>query len=220
MAEIRSITPEAAAAAKLEPLGVANPLHTLPNGCIGAGPAAGFFCKYVLSYLAAAGISEEQLKRGGYLIKTTMDPRATAMAKRAAEDQVPKTIDGIANTMAIVQPGREHHNVIALVANRDFGLDKAAGQTSYALPSDTSKFGAGSIYKIFTAAAAMEKGLGINAELETPATYVSPTCPRDGGRPYTVENAGQYRDRYTLQDALASSPNTAFVKLIERVGVA
>jgi len=221
MAEISSITREAAEQAKAEPLGVVNPLQTLPNGCVGAGPAAGFFCKYVLNYLARAGIAEEQLKTGGYVIKTTMDPRATDMAKRAAEDQVPKTIDGIANTMAIVQPGKDRHRVIALVANRDFGLDKAAGQTSYALPSDTSKFGAGSIYKIFTAAAALEKGMGINWELDTPQTYVSPTCPKDRGKPYTVSNANEgYRDKYTMQDALATSPNTAFVKLIESVGVA
>lgn len=220
MAEVGSIAREAAEQAKAEPLGVVNPLHTLPNGCVGAGPAAGFFCKYVLNYLAGSGISEEQLKRGGYVIKTTMDPRATELAKHAAEDQVPKTINGIANTMAIVQPGKDRHRVIALVANRDFGLDKAAGQTSYALPSDTSKFGAGSIYKIFTAAAALEKGMGINWELDTPATYVSPTCPKDSGKSYTVSNASDgYRDRYTMQDALATSPNTAFVKLIETVGV-
>jgi membrane peptidoglycan carboxypeptidase len=221
MAEIGSIGRDAAEQAKAEPLGVVNPLHTLPNGCVGAGPAAGFFCKYVLNYLAASGISEEQLKHGGYVIKTTMDPRATDLAKRAAEDQVPKALDGIANTMAIVQPGKDRHRVIALVANRDFGLDRRAGQTSYALPSETSKFGAGSIYKIFTAAAALEKGMGINWELDTPDQYVSPTCPRDNGKPYTVKNGGEgYKDKYTMQDALATSPNTAFVKLIESVGVA
>lgn len=221
MAEIGSISRDAAEQAKAEPLGVVNPLHTLPNGCVGAGPAAGFYCKYVLNYLAAAGISEEQLKRGGYVIKTSMDPRATDIAKHAAEDQVPKTINGIANTMAIVLPGKDRHRVVTLVANRDFGLDKGAGQTSYALPSDTSKFGAGSIYKIFTAAAALEKGMGINWELDTPDTYVSPTCPKDSGKPYTVKNGGEgYKDKYTMQDALATSPNTAFVKLIESVGVA
>jgi membrane peptidoglycan carboxypeptidase len=220
MAEVGSITRDVAELAKAEPLGVVNPLRTLPNGCVGAGPAAGFFCKYVLNYLASLGITEEQLKRGGYIIRTTMDPRATRLAKTAAENEVPKTLEGIANTMAIVQPGRDRHRVIALVANRDFGLDKTAGQTSYALPSDTSKFGGGSIYKIFTTAAALERGMGINWELDTPKQYVSPTCPRDAGKPYTVSNAGEgYREQYTMQDALATSPNTAFVKLIESVGV-
>ena len=40
-----------------EPLGIANPLGTRKNGCIGAGDA-GFFCKYVTDYLAQAGISD------------------------------------------------------------------------------------------------------------------------------------------------------------------
>src|SRR5215470_3119794 len=120
MTEIGSITPDAAAAAKAEPLGVLNPLNAPPNGCVGAGPAAGFFCSYVINYLARVGITEEQLKRGGYTIKTTMDADATAAAKKAAEGEVPKTTDGIANVMAIVAPGGQKHRVTALVANRDY----------------------------------------------------------------------------------------------------
>jgi membrane peptidoglycan carboxypeptidase len=219
MAEIGSITPDAATQAKAEPLGVVNPLNAPPNGCVGAGPAAGFFCSYVINYLARVGITEEQLKRGGYVIRTTMDPNATAAAKAAAEGEVPKTADGIANVMAIVQPGRDKHRVTALVANRDYGLDKAAGQTSYDLPSATTKFGAGSIYKIFTSSAALEKGMGMLWEVDVPPTYVSPSCPKYNGKPYTVENAGNYPPRLTLQDALATSPNTAFSQLIETTGV-
>jgi membrane peptidoglycan carboxypeptidase len=219
LAEIGSITPDAAVQAKAEPLGVVNPLNSPPNGCVGAGPAAGFFCSYVINYLARLGITEEQLKRGGYVIKTTMDANATAAAKAAAEAEVPKTANGIANVMAIVQPGADKHRVTAVVANRDYGLDKAAGQTSYDLPSTTTKFGAGSIYKTFTSAAALEKGMGMLWEVDVPETYVSPTCPKHNGKPYTVENAGKYPPRLTLQDALASSPNTAFSQLIETTGV-
>ena len=36
-------------------------------------------------YLERAGFSEEQLKRGGYTIRTTLDPKATGAAKQAAE---------------------------------------------------------------------------------------------------------------------------------------
>lgn len=219
MAEIGSITPDAATQAKAEPLGVLNPPNSPPNGCVGAGPAAGFFCSYVINYLARIGITEEQLKRGGYVIKTTMDANATAAAKAAAEAEVPKTAKGIANVMAIVQPGGDKHRVTALIANRDYGLDQGAGQTSYDLPSATTKFGAGSIYKTFTAAAALEKGMGMLWEVDVPPVYVSPTCPKDNGKPYTVKNGGDYGPRMTLQDALATSPNTAFGALIETTGV-
>lgn len=220
MAEIGSITPDAATQAKAEPLGLVNPLNAPPNGCVGAGPAAGFFCSYVINYLARVGINEEQLKRGGYVIRTTMDPNATAAAKAAAEGEVPKTANGIANAMAIVQPGADKHRVTALVANRDYGLDQGAGQTSFDLPSTTTPFGSGSIYKVFTSAAALEKGMGMLWEVDVPPTYVSPTCPKHNGKPYTVENAGDYAaTRMTLQDALATSPNTPFGQLIETTGV-
>src|SRR5581483_8488984 len=60
--------------AKSEPLGILPTPQQLPRGCIAAGNRA-FFCDYVLDYLARAGISKEQVARGGYLIKTTLDPK-------------------------------------------------------------------------------------------------------------------------------------------------
>lgn len=218
MIEIGSITPQQGAAARAEPLGIQQPLSGLANGCVGAGPADGFYCQYVIDYLNAAGFSEAELRRGGYLIRTNLDRRASDLAKRAASAQVPTNTRGIANAMAIVEPGREKHRVRALVANRDYGLDLDAGQTSYALPSSVQGFGAGSIYKIFTAAAALEKGLGINSQVPVPGSYTSRVF-RNEGSPYTVGNAGNYRDTsITLQDALATSPNTTFVALEDRIG--
>jgi membrane peptidoglycan carboxypeptidase len=104
------------------------------------------------------------------------------------------------------------------VANRDYGLNLEAGQTSYALPSNVQGFGAGSIYKIFTAAAAMERGLGINSMVPVTDSYTSRVFS-NGSAPYTVRNAGNYRSgSITLQSALATSPNTTFVALEDRIG--
>ena len=64
---------DALRAAKEQPLGVLPQPNELPRGCIAAGDRA-FFCDYVLDYLARAGISKEQVAKGGYLIKTTLDP--------------------------------------------------------------------------------------------------------------------------------------------------
>ncbi|MFN2494857.1 MAG: penicillin-binding protein [Pseudonocardiaceae bacterium] len=218
MVEVGSITPVQGAAAKAEPLGIQQPLTGLANGCVGAGPADGFYCQYVMDYLDAAGFSEEQVRRGGYLIRTNLDRRASDLAKRAASGQVPTDTKGIANAMAIVEPGRDKHRVRALVANRDYGLSLEAGQTSYALPSNVQGFGAGSIYKIFTAAAALERGLGINSQVPVPGTYTSRVFS-NGDNPYTVRNAGNYRQgSVTLQTALAISPNTTFVALEDRIG--
>lgn len=219
MASQKRITQEAASNAKNEPLGLAQPLATIPNGCVTAGPSDGFFCKYVLDYLQQRGFSLEQLKRGGYTIRTTIDHKATAEAKAAAEAGVSKTTPGIANVMTMVEPGKQKHKVRALVANRDFGLDPNAGQTAYALPSGVTPFGAGSTYKIFTAAAALERGMGIQNVIEAPGSYTSKVY-KNNTRPYTVHNAeGVASGPRTLQNALATSPNTAFVALQERVGL-
>lgn len=219
MREQGMITNETAEESRAASLGLAQPLESLPNGCVGAGPADGFFCKYVIDYLERAGFSEEQLRRGGYTIRTSLDQHVTTVAKEAAEKQVPKDTNGIANVMTVVEPGTESHHVRALVANRDFGMDSSKGQTAYALPSGIVKFGAGSVYKAFTAAAALEKGMGIHTSIPAPGTYTSQVY-RNGSAPYTVGNAeGVAPGPRTLQKALATSPNTAFVALQERVGL-
>ncbi|MCW2632494.1 MAG: Peptidoglycan glycosyltransferase, partial [Pseudonocardia sp.] len=201
------------------PLGVQNPLKTAPNGCIGAGDV-GFFCKYVVGYLTQAGFSPDQINRGGYTIKTTLDRNAMAQMKSALDAEVPPGQPHVANVMAIVAPGQDKHKVLAMGSNRTFGLNAQKEETSYGLPYEPENLGAGSIYKIFTASVALEKGLGINNVIPVPASgYASPIYIGGNGRPLPVANAGKYADRMTLQDALAQSPNTAFVKLEEFTGI-
>ncbi len=215
------ITKEQADAAKREPLGVLSPLGRPPNGCVGLGDSAtsGFFCNYATNYLEQAGLDIDQLKTGGYTIRTTMDRKATATAAAAAKAQVPPRTDGIANAMAIVEPGKDQHKVRALVANRDYGNDAGRGQTAYDVVSKVQPFGAGSIYKVFTAAAAIEQGMSINEVIDVPPSYTS-SIYKNGLAPYNVINAeGVTPGPRTLQMALATSPNTGFVKLEERVGL-
>ncbi|GLZ33608.1 penicillin-binding protein [Lentzea sp. NBRC 105346] len=207
---------------KAAPLGVVEDLQILPKGCVGAGdgPVYGFFCEYLLQYLQKSGITKKQLQRGGLTIQTTMDPKATKAAKESAEQQVPKMTNGVANAMSVVQPGTDKHRVRALVANRDFGNDAAKGQTARPIPAEVTPFGAGSIAKVFTAAAALEKGVtGIDKTIDVPKLYTSKVY-KDGSKPYTVKNAGDgYKDKMTLTEALATSPNTGFVILEEKAGL-
>lgn len=232
MVETNRLSKSDAEKAKKEPLGV------LPDGpnrpaanCVGAGPEYGFFCQYVEDYLMKIGMfSMDQLYSGGYTIKTTFDARATQIAKAAVEHQVPKSTEGIANAMAIVKPGKNRHEVVALVANRDYGLNGDAGQTTIAYPYGVmNKFGAGSTYKIFTSAAYLEGGGGINNIIDTPTSYTShkfygggPHCQgaARGTRWYCLSNASEtYAQKMSLQQALATSPNTGFVILEERIGM-
>lgn len=201
------------------PLGVANPLVRVPNGCIGAGDM-GFFCKYVTQYLTEAGFTEEQIQRGGYTIRTTLDRRAMTEVKRSLDKEVPPDTPNVANVMSLVQPGQDKHRVLAMGSSRTFGLNADAEETSYGLPYQPVNLGAGSTYKIFTAATALEKGLGINYSMQVPPSgYASPIYVDGSGRPVPVANAGNYPGRMSLTDALAQSPNTAFIKLEEFTGV-
>ncbi len=232
MVETKSLSPENAEAAKKEPLGIRPEPRKPAANCVGAGPQYGFFCQYVEDYLMKIGFTADQLYTGGYTIKTTFDARATRIAKRAAEAQVPKHTRGINNSMAIIRPGKKRHEVTALVSNRDYGLNVKAGQTQLAYPYGVmNKFGAGSIFKIFTAAAYLEKGGGIDNTIKTPQSYTSKvfkggadSCPPTGEPNthwYCLSNFGEghYPAQMKLQDALAQSPNTGFVILEEKVGM-
>lgn len=201
------------------PLGVISPLNTQPAGCIGAGDA-GFFCRYVETYLAEAGFSNEQIQRGGYTIRTTLDPNALATMRAALVAEVPPDQPNVADVMSLVQPGQDKHRVVAMASSRVFGLNGDALETSYGLPYEPVPLGAGSTYKIFTAATALEKGVGLNTQLVAPPSgYASPIYTDGGGRPLPVQNSGNYAERMTLTDALAQSPNTFFIKLMEFTGV-
>ncbi|MGW0159929.1 transglycosylase/D,D-transpeptidase PonA2 [Mycobacterium sp. NPDC003323] len=214
---------EALRAARQQPLGVLPQPKELPRGCIAAGDRA-FFCDYALEYLARAGLSKEQVAKGGYLIRTTLDPNVQATVKNAVNEFAPADVPGVASVMSVVRPGKEAHPVVAMASNRTYGLNTEAGETMQPQPFSLAGNGAGSVFKIFTVAAAMEMGMGINSELPVPPAFQAkglgssstPGCPP---ATWCVRNAGGYRGSMNVTDALATSPNTAFAKLISQVGV-
>ncbi|GAY11599.1 transglycosylase domain-containing protein [Pseudonocardia sp. N23] len=213
-----SITPDQAGAALQAPLGVVGTPAAPAEGCIGAGDA-GFFCAYVLQYLQQAGITNDQLVSGGYTIRTTLDRGALDKLKAAVDGQVPPTQPHVADVISVITPGADGHHVLAMAANRTYG--NKPGESSYGLPYVPENMGAGSVYKIFTAATAMEQGkLGIDTIIDVPASgYTSPIYRGSSGTPIPVRNDGTYPPQLSLTQALAESPNTAFVKLEETTGI-
>jgi membrane peptidoglycan carboxypeptidase len=224
MEQVQSITPAQAAEATAAPLDVLPDGPVVPGGtCMAAAPDAGFFCQYAVDYLEQAGIGADKLATGGYTIRTTMDPAVSATAKKAVEANVPTTQNGVANTFAVIRPGHDGHEVLAMVANRNYGTDAKQGDRATDLVADPSNvFGAGSNFKIFTTAAALESGtVGFDTPLSNPdsACFTPPNANRYTSC-YPVSNdATHYPDPISLQDALATSPNVAFVGLESRTGL-
>ncbi|MGB1223183.1 MAG: transglycosylase/D,D-transpeptidase PonA2, partial [Mycobacterium sp.] len=209
--------------AKQRPLGVLPQPNELPRGCIAAGDRA-FFCDYALDYLARAGISKDQVAKGGYLIKTTLDPEVQATVKSAITDFASPDLNGVASVMSVIRPGKKSHPVLAMAGNRTYGLDLDAGETMQPQPFTLAGNGAGSVFKIFTTAAALDMGMGINAQLAIPARFQAKGLGSGGARgcppaTWCVNNFVPYRGSMNVTDALATSPNTAFAKLIAQVGV-
>jgi membrane peptidoglycan carboxypeptidase len=209
--------------AKQQPLGILPQPKELPRGCIAAGDRA-FFCDYALDYLARAGISKDQVAKGGYLIKTTLEPDVQASVKNAITQFASPDLSGVASVMSVIMPGKESHPVLAMASNRTYGLNLDAGETMQPQPFSLVGNGAGSVFKIFTTAAALEMGMGINAQLDAPSRFEAKGLGSGGARgcppaTWCVQNAGNYRGSMSVTDALATSPNTAFAKLIAQVGV-
>ena len=219
------ISANTAAEEKVKPLTASR--HPKPNGCIAADNAAsqGFFCQYVIDYLKNLPANKDiadNLYTGGFTIQTTLDPKVMAAAVAAVTANAnPATPDTarIADVLAVVEPSTNTSGtgrpVLALAVNRPYGLNSTQGQTVNRLATTFAPLGAGSTFKVFTAAAAMEKSLGTDSVIDSPAEYKSPLAPT-----HTFQNASEnFPPTMTLQQALATSPNTAFVALEDQVGL-
>ena len=199
------------------PVAVA-PSEPPPNGCVNA-VRGGFFCDYVERYLTQAlGISQQQLDDGGLMIRTTLRPDLQDAGDRAVLAHLAMG-DPLAGMFTAVEPGTGH--LLAMSVNRRFGFDaQDPAQESVALNVEASQ-GAGSTYKVFVAASALEQGIPPWNTITTSDPYVSRVYKTNGGTvgdPYTVRNAGSYPPTLTMVEALIRSSNTYFVALEDQLG--
>lgn len=175
MGQLNVISPQEATELQQKDLG----LKVAPsgNGCL-ASQSGPFFCDYVRRYLlddpalgATVADRERLLDQGGLTIKTTMDPRFQRAADSAARGAVDPTDQAI-GALAMVQPGTG--NVLGLGQSRPMGRDKKKGQTflDYAVPTkygDSNGFQAGSTFKLFVIAAALEQDMSPYTSISSPA---------------------------------------------------
>jgi membrane peptidoglycan carboxypeptidase len=101
--------------------------------------------------------------------------------------------------------------------NRRFGDNPDdPTQSSVNLDVSASK-GAGSTYKTFVAAAALERGIPPSNTITTTDPYVSRVY-KNGSAPYVVRNAEHLPPTLTMTEALIRSSNTYFVALEDQLG--
>jgi membrane peptidoglycan carboxypeptidase len=193
-----------------------------PNGCINAA-LGGFFCAYLLDYLTGTlGLSPTELDNGGLTIQTTLRPDMQAAGDQAVLNTLPMG-DPLAAMYTALEPGTGR--LLAMSVNRRYGCSDLDCE-SVVLNNAASK-GAGSTYKVFTAAAALEAGIGAGTTISTPGNrytsrvYRGPACGANRDRStgmYCVENAGNYPETLDMVGALVRSSNTYFLALEDRLG--
>ncbi|HET9671832.1 MAG TPA: transglycosylase domain-containing protein, partial [Actinomycetota bacterium] len=150
---------------------------------------------------------------GGLRVTTTLDLRLQAAAEAAIEDHLSSPADPGAALVAIEPSSGQ---ILAMAGGRDF----AASQLNLATFRGGTGRQAGSAFKAFTLAAAMEQGFDLDSTWYGPDTITidDPRCADQNGEPWTPENAEGGGGTYTLRSATAHSVNTVYAQLVVELG--
>ncbi len=191
-----------------------NPAPEAPKNGIYAYP---LFTSYVRDLLMAEenpyGCSYADLFKGGLTIYTTLDP-ALQDAAQAAIDNQRANMDASLDA-SLVAVDAETGYVKAMARGVPYGTEEGESQVNIATGTGGSGRQAGSTFKAFTLAAAIEQGI-------SPQTLIDCTSPMtvdDNGVSMSLENFGgsDYGIR-SIARATAVSSNTGFVRLSQAIG--
>lgn len=203
------------------------------NGCVSS--AAAFYCDYVLRYLVAdpaLGESEADrralLYEGGLTIRTPLRLPFQAAADEAVSETVDPT-DNAIGALAMVEPGTGY--VRAVAQSRPMGRDVDAGQTylNYTVPErlgDANGFQAGSTFKTFVLAAALEQGIPVSWGISSPeqvrlreSTFKDCDDEPYGGSTIWDPSNSTSSGYMTMTTGTRLSVNTFYAQLEQRTGL-
>ncbi|MDI6102034.1 transglycosylase domain-containing protein [Actinoplanes sp. NEAU-A12] len=247
MLKIDAITEEQAATARKSKIKLK--LSTPPNDCVSVADQHndwGFFCDYFKSWWReqpAFGRTpqerEENLRRGGYRVVTSIDPKIQRYAMGHVLEKE-KRGSTIAHGQVVVQPGTGR--ILSMAVNRRYSLDQERnGRHSDWRQDDDVKgnypntvnpllgggdmagYQAGSTFKIFTLLAALEAGLPLSTTFYSPqrfvSRYITAPGPATCGIHWCPKNSnGSMTGNQNMWSGFGKSVNTYFVQLEQRVG--
>lgn len=200
------------------------------NGCTSS--IAPFYCDYVVQQIRSNPVfgktlaeRDALLKQGGLTIRTTLDLKTQKAAQKAVNKTIPMDDpSGKAAAITMVQPGTG--NIIAMAQNRLWGTE-GAGRTTYNYNAERAFNGtigmqAGSTFKVFVLAAAIEQGLLSNEKISSPPVKTFKNfrnCTNGDKFPeYTTRNSTG-SGKFNMREGTAYSVNTYFVELERRTGI-
>lgn len=244
MAQLGYISAETAASAKREPIRLK--LSEAPNGCLSLPSRFndwGFLCDYLKSWWRtqpAFGDNpaerENKLRRGGYRIVLSLDPKTQKVAHDAV-GKVP-TSSPFAHGVVAVEP--RTGLIKAMAVNRNYSLDQSrngpdanGGRGSRATYPNTVNallggsglpgYQAGSTFKIFTMLTALENGMPLSTSYQSPfrlrSKFFTGGGPGSCGQYWCPVNAsGAMTGVQDMRTGFGKSVNTYFVQLLQAVG--
>jgi penicillin-binding protein 1A len=174
------------------------------------GIGAEYFIEAVRQQIAGK-YGEDMLYGGGLRIYTTLDRDQQAAAWDAVTSTLDQPDDPGAALVAIDQYGQ----VKAMVGGRDIETQKV----NLALGKQGGGSGrqAGSAFKPFVLAEAIQQGISLNSKFEAPGKLVLPNA--NAGKDWNVRNyGGTEQGVLDLVDATRVSSNTAYAQLMLEVG--
>lgn len=205
------ITQEQCDAAQAEPLNL-DPAPEVPEDGICAYP---YFTSYVRNLLMEEdnpfGCSYANLFEGGLTIRTTLNPSLQDDAEAACDAQRARMSGDLDASLVAINPATGY--VEAMVGGGDYDIS----QVNIATGTGGGGRQAGSTFKAFTLAAAIEKGISPQTRIDCS----SPMTKDVDGKEQTFENFDNidYGVR-TIQSATAVSANTGYLRLSEEIGQA
>jgi membrane peptidoglycan carboxypeptidase len=174
-----------------------------PRSVGGLSGPNGYLVAYVEAELARHGISDDDLTRGGLTVVTSIDQRAQAAAVQAVQQQRPtRSATGVHVGLASVNPA--NGTIVALYGGPDYGHPQFLNDATQGVAQ------AGSTFKAFTLAAALENGVTLDSTWDGRSGRVFTDVNGARTQPIANEDHKSY-GRISLLTAIEQSVNTVFV---------